>query len=238
MYSWGSGEVGQLGRRVLERRKIHGTVPEKVTLGGTRGRRAVVVGAGSCSSFAIDEDGAVWAWGLNSMGQLGMQSIAGTPEVTHPTKIDSLSPEALNGDRVVQIAGGSHHTLFRTSSGKVYAAGRSDGGQLGLEDDHPAFQDRSDAGSDRVEEPTLITFPEDDDPIVEVSAGIHNNLAVSQEGALYCWGQGPQGELGVPDVEVKTPRMIVRREGGTWAAVHVSCGGQHTLGLFRKKTAT
>jgi regulator of chromosome condensation len=235
VYTWGSGEVGQLGRKVIERRKIHGTVPEKIAL-GNRSRRAVLVGAGGCSSFAVDESGEVWGWGLNSQGQIGLPTEAGTPEVPRPTKIESLSPQTLGGDKVVQIAGGSHHTLFLTSSGKVYATGRSDGGQLGLPDDHPALKNRDDASNDHIEEPTLVPFPDDDDPIVEVAAGIHNNLAVSQDGALYTWGQGPQGELGVPDVEVKTPRVIVRREGGAWAAVHVSCGGQHTLGLFRKKT--
>lgn len=60
-------------------------------------------------------------------------------------------------------------------------------------------------------------------------------MAVSEGGALYVWGQGTQGELGVADEEVKTPRVIVRREGGSWAAVQVACGGQHTLGLFRSK---
>ena len=46
IYSWGAGEQGQLGRKILERRKINGTNPERVVL-GARGRRAVAVGAGS-----------------------------------------------------------------------------------------------------------------------------------------------------------------------------------------------
>ncbi|KAH8804065.1 regulator of chromosome condensation 1/beta-lactamase-inhibitor protein II [Flagelloscypha sp. PMI_526] len=245
VYIWGSGEVGQLGRKVIERRHIRNdpekitqgkirTVPEKITL-GNRSRRAVLVGAGGCSSFAVDEGGDVWGWGLNSLGQIGLPTKAGTFEVPRPTKIESLAQQALGGDKVVQIAGGSHHTLFLTSSGKVYATGRSDGGQLGLPDDHPALRNRDDANSDHIEEPTLVPFPDDDDPIVEISAGTHNNLAISQAGTLYTWGQGLQGELGVPKVElIGLPRAIIRREEGGWTPVHVSCGGQHTLGLFRK----
>jgi regulator of chromosome condensation len=38
VYSWGAGDQSQLGRRFIARRKIHGTVPEKITL-GTRGRK-------------------------------------------------------------------------------------------------------------------------------------------------------------------------------------------------------
>lgn len=218
---------------MLERRKIHGTVPEKVTL-GTRARKAVTIGAGSFHSFAVDDRGDVWGWGLNSMGQTGTGYESSDDSfVQSPQKVKRLSRDELDGDYVVQIDGGNHHSLFLTSRGKVYACGRSNAGQLGLADDDVAFQDRLDP--DFVTEPSLVSFPDADDPIVHISSGPHNNMAVTQGGALYCWGQGTQGELGVPDVEVRTPKIIVRKEGGSWAAVSASCGGQHTLGLFRKK---
>lgn len=233
IYAWGAGEQAQLGRKVLERRKIHGTVPEKITL-GNRSRKAVKIGAGSFHSFAVDEKGDVWGWGLNSMGQTGTGYESSDDAVVQlPQKVKRLSAEELGGDTVEQIVGGNHHTLFLTSSGKVYACGRSNAGQLGLADDDEAFKDRLDP--EFVTEPALVTFPDMNDPIVHISSGPHNNMAVTQGGALYCWGQGTQGELGVPDVEVKTPRIIVRKEGGAWAAISASCGGQHTLGLFRKK---
>lgn len=231
--AWGAGEQGQLGRKILERRKIHGTVPEKVTL-DSRTRKAVKIGAGSFHSFAVDDKGDVWGWGLNSMGQTGTGYMSADDFVVQlPKKVKRLSKGELGGDTVVQIEGGNHHTLFLTESGKVYACGRSNAGQLGLADDDEAFQDRIDP--DFVPEPVLVTFPDAEDPIVQISSGPHNNMAVTKAGALYCWGQGTQGELGVKDEEVRTPRIIVRKEGGAWAAVSVSCGGQHTLGLFRKK---
>ncbi|KAG6878592.1 hypothetical protein C0993_003047 [Termitomyces sp. T159_Od127] len=231
--TWGAGEQAQLGRKVLERRKIHGTVPEKITL-GSRGRKAVRIGAGSWHSFAVDDKGDVWGWGLNSMGQTGTGYESTDDEVVQlPQKVMRLSKEELGGDTVEQIVGGDHHTIFLTASGKVYACGRSNAGQLGLADDDPAFENRMD--SEFLPEPTLVKFPDMEDPVVQVSSGSHNNLAVTKAGALYCWGQGIQGELGVSDEEVKTPQIVVRKEGGSWAAVSVSCGGQHTLGLFRKK---
>jgi len=233
IYAWGAGEQGQLGRKVLERRKIHGTVPEKVTL-GTRTRKAVLIAAGSYHSFAVDDKGDVWGWGLNTMGQTGTGHDSTEDDVVQsPTKVVGLSKAELEGDSVVQIAGGQHHTLFRTAAGKVYAVGRSDACQLGLADDDEAFKDR--AEPDHLTNAVPVTFPDDDDPIVHISVGLHNNMAVTKDGALYSWGQGTQSELGIPDVEAKTPHMIVRREGGSWAAVKTACGGQHTLGLFRKK---
>ncbi|KAH9938640.1 regulator of chromosome condensation 1/beta-lactamase-inhibitor protein II [Fomitopsis serialis] len=237
VYTLGAGEQGQLGRRVLERRKIHGTVPEKIVL-GSRNNKAVVVGAGSYSSYAVDEHGTVWAWGLNSMGQTGtgFTSVSADGEVQSPKEVIGLDKRELGGEAtVVQIVGGEHHTLFLTSDGRVYSCGRSEGGQLGLADEDEAFKDRP--FPDMLAEPAKITFSDANDPIVHISVGVHNNLAVSRGGALYAWGNGPSGELGVSGEEqARTPTVVVRKEGGAWAAVTASCGGQHSLALFRKKT--
>ena len=46
IYTFGAGEQGQLGRKILERRKIRGTQPAKISL-ATRSRKGVDVGAGS-----------------------------------------------------------------------------------------------------------------------------------------------------------------------------------------------
>ncbi|KAJ7780968.1 regulator of chromosome condensation 1/beta-lactamase-inhibitor protein II [Mycena metata] len=235
IFTWGSGQQAQLGRKVLERHQVKGTNPQRVVL-DSRALRAVVVGAGIYHSFAVDEAGTVWGWGLNSMGQTGTGLDGPDDEtVTMPKVVRNLSKEELGGETVVQIAGGEHHTLFLTSGGKVFACGRSNGSQLGLAKDDEAF--KGDSTLEFLAEPVRVAFPDDDDddPVVQIAAGLHNNMAITKDGALYCWGQGTQGELGVPDVEVETPRIIVRREGGSWAAESVSCGGQHTLGLFRKR---
>lgn len=234
VFSWGTGEQGQLGRKVIDRRKIHGTVPERVTL-GRRSNRAVVIGTGGYSSFAVDENGDVWGWGLNAMGQTGtgvseLRSMSN--EIHSPMKIESLGRSALDGERVVQIAGGEHHTLFLTSSGRVFACGRCDGGQLGLGEDNDVYKSRP--NPDFVDEPLEVIFQNPDDRIAFIAAGTHNNLAITHAGSLYSWGQETQGELGVKGVEAKTPTVVVRREG-SFIATSVACGGQHTLGLFRKK---
>lgn len=235
IYALGAGEEGQLGRRVLERRKIHGTTPEKVVL-GLRSRKAVVIGAGNNHSFAVDESGDTWAWGLNTKGQTGtgLEDPNTDGEVHSPQKVVGLSKVELNGAHVVQVAGGDHHTLFLTSEGKVFACGRSDEGQLGLANDDPAFDGRE--NKEFLPTPAVITFPDMNDPIVQVSAGTHGNMAVSTSGVLYAWGAQEQGELGLGgETGAKTPQVIVKKEGNSWAAVRVSCGGQHTVALLKKK---
>ncbi|KAL5527250.1 hypothetical protein ACEPAG_6041 [Sanghuangporus baumii] len=239
IYTWGAGEQGQLGRKIIERRKIHGTTPEKVTL-RSRSLKAVAVGAGNYASFAVDEKGGVWGWGLNNMGQIGTgHEDEDDNMIPQPQRIDVLSPEALgNGARITQIVGGEHHTLFLSSDGRVFACGRANGGQLGLPSDHTAFKAEGYKGF--IVTPTHVSFPdsESEDPVVHISAGTHTNFAVTSAGALYAWGEGNQGELGIgDDMDAKTPTVVVRKEGGSWKAIAAECGGQHSLGLFRKKVA-
>ncbi|EKM80007.1 hypothetical protein AGABI1DRAFT_72781 [Agaricus bisporus var. burnettii JB137-S8] len=244
LYTLGVGEQGQLGRKILERRKIHGTHPEKICL-GTRSRKAVKVAAGSYHSFAIDDNDDVWGWGLNTMGQTGTGWSSRDDDCVHfPQKVESLSRESLSGDTVVQIAAGEHHTIFLTAAGKVYSCGRMDGSQLGLEDDNPAIIEWKEKYAEMFDgavpqflpTPTEVAFPDADDAVVQISTGVHNNAVVTRGGALLTWGQGIQGELGCgDDEEVETPKVVVRKDGGSWFAVAVSCGGQHTLGLLKKK---
>lgn len=58
-----------------------------------------------------------------------------------PTVVEDLLPEKHDGARVVQIAGGVHHSLFLLSNGQVWGCGRTDGSELGLGKDHPAIKE-------------------------------------------------------------------------------------------------
>lgn len=46
-----------------------------------------------------------------------------------PTKVKDLDP--YEGDYVVEIRGGEHHSIARTLEGAVYCWGRNDEGQIG-----------------------------------------------------------------------------------------------------------
>lgn len=133
VFSWGNGQQGQLGRRIIERRKINGLTPERLHL-----RDIVSIGAAAYHSFAIDKRGEVWAWGLNTLCQLGV----GTRDdvLTMPERVQSLSPKNLGGARVIQAHGGQHHSLFLLDDGRVFGCGRCDGLELGISESHPAMK--------------------------------------------------------------------------------------------------
>ena len=109
----------------------------------------------------------------------------------------------------------------------AYSCGRFNGGPL--EDDDVAFKERNDSESEFLAEPALVTVPDSNDPVVQISCGAHNDTAVTRGGALYCWGQGVhwQSKLGLGgEEEIHTPRVVVRKEGGSWFAATAG-GGQH-----------
>ncbi|KAI0749576.1 regulator of chromosome condensation 1/beta-lactamase-inhibitor protein II [Daedaleopsis nitida] len=240
IYSAGSSEYLQLGRRVLKRRLVTGTVPERVIL-QSRSRKAVVIGAGADHSFAVDEDGTVWGWGLNGHGQTGTGVDPNSePEdrvVQAPLPVPGLGKADLGGSTVTQIAGGAQHTLFLTADGRVFACGNCEDGQLGIPDQKSSLTEEYPLGF--VPEPVLVPFPDHDDPVIAVACGTHNSLAVTKGGAMYAWGRDTLGQLGTGEegVDVRTPTVIVRKDGGSWSAKAASCGCQHSLALLRQKNS-
>lgn len=129
VYSVGTESFGQCG---------HGgatpyvKTPTKVSLGSAT-CSPVAVFAGEYSSFVLCEDHAVYAFGRNKEGALGLGS---ADDVLTPRLLDTAAA-GLKG-KVVDLAAGGGHTLFLTEEGNnlasLFAAGRGRSGQLGRGD--------------------------------------------------------------------------------------------------------
>lgn len=129
VFAWGCGEQNQLGRRVFANHPELALRPTSIGALPIRGAKAGRVACGSYHSFAVDEQGRVYAWGANNFGQLGMPDEAGESNASH------LKPrvvETLRDYNIVSIAGGEHHSLAYTTDGKLLTWGRIDGNQVGL----------------------------------------------------------------------------------------------------------
>jgi len=82
---------------------------------------ATAIDAGDQHSIARKSDGSMWAWGLNSSGQLG----DGT------TSNRSTPVQSTNLTGVVEVSAGKFHSLAVKSDGTIWSTGLGSSGQLG-----------------------------------------------------------------------------------------------------------
>ena len=84
------------------------------------------VHAGGTHACALRNDGSVWCWGANDLGQLGIGATdtSGTPRPTPPTPVSNMT------DAVALTVGDSHSCVIR-KDGTVWCWGANDRGQLG-----------------------------------------------------------------------------------------------------------
>lgn len=128
VYAWGSGHHGELGRRLVYRHRFESLTPRTISLP----KNAIVrIFAGFYHSFAIDQKGRVWAWGLNNFCQAGIPTSVeeGSVEnlhISHPVEVKTLE-----GIDVRLMAGGLHHSIACTGDGRVLVWGRCDDSQMG-----------------------------------------------------------------------------------------------------------
>ncbi|ORY08112.1 RCC1/BLIP-II protein [Basidiobolus meristosporus CBS 931.73] len=221
VYGWGNGQQNQLGRRIIERRKINGLRPEKLGL-----KNIVKIGTGSYHSFAIDQDGRVYAWGLNNFHQCGLEPEDGGNEeiVPAPTLI-----EAFEDIKIKQIIGGEHHSLALTEAGEVYGFGRSDSSQLGLPANLAAQDEDGNEASHKKAVGTPTKIP--DLPAIKfIACGSNHNLALTTDGNVYSWGFGESLALGNGvEEDVETPIKVEGQKIADVRILAIGAGGQHSV---------
>ena len=81
-----------------------------------------LIECGADSSYAVTQDGSLYAWGQNDCGQLGFFSDESC--VYAPTKV-------LFSSKVAQISAGRQHAALVCDQGNVYTCGSNAYGQLG-----------------------------------------------------------------------------------------------------------
>ncbi|CAG8452926.1 5200_t:CDS:2 [Cetraspora pellucida] len=120
IYIFGSGDINQLGRRILKHYKWNGLNSEKLAI-----RRIKKIFAGSYHNFAVDNDNIIYAnvysFGHTNYGQLGIGEVS-TDKVSTPIHITKLV-------NCQNIAVGDHNSLAVNEKvhtwgfGKTFALG-------------------------------------------------------------------------------------------------------------------
>jgi len=145
---------------------------------GTPGRFVALAGGGD-AGYALDDEGAVWAWGSNYYGQLG-----------NGTTTRSLLPvrvKAATGTLPVftAIAGGEAAGYALDKDGGIWAWGDNENGQLGDGTVTPSST------------PVRVRAASGALPVFTAIAGGYTSVyALDKDGGIWAWGSNNGGQLG------------------------------------------
>ncbi|MCL2401896.1 MAG: hypothetical protein FWC90_04560 [Oscillospiraceae bacterium] len=159
--------------------------------------------SGGSSSYAIQPDGALWAWGANHFGHLG----DGTTEAR-------LSPIKIMED-VTAVSGSGWHTMAIRADGSLWAWGHNRSKMLG------------DGTPEHRHSPVRIM-----EDVTAVSTGSSHTLAIRADGTLWAWGRNSEGQVGNGNVtswDVGVPEPVQIMED----VVAVSAGDFHSMAIRR-----
>lgn len=179
VYCWGKNARGQLGLGDNPDRVGLGDHPDRdspTRLDGLPAIKTIV--ADFSSTFAIDFEGHVWAWGENEERNLGLGN--GLIRVIKPTRIPELSG-------IMSITALFEHTFAVDSEGSVWAWGTNFSHQLGL------------GHNNVMSKPAQIKgLP----PIEALAAGSYFTLALDRDGNVWGWGVNAHGQLGTGGTDI------------------------------------
>jgi len=164
LWSWGENYNGVLGIGMFS---TNSPSPQPVMTNVTW--RAI--SAGSSHALALRDDGTLWAWGLNSHGQLGDGTITNR---NSPVRVFSNKTWAA-------ISAGGYHSVALATDGTLWAWGHGTLGQLG------DGREQNSSTPVRVGMNKSWTF---------VSARSFSTMAIATDGTLWAWGANFDGELG------------------------------------------
>jgi alpha-tubulin suppressor-like RCC1 family protein len=214
VFAWGANDSGQLGTGTTD----DATSPQQVDLSGAlAGKRVVAVAAGEDFSLALTDEGKIYAWGENQLGQLGNGN---NTDSLVPVAVDASG--ALSGKTIIRIAAGTGHALALSSDGTVFAWGSNFAGQLG-----------TDSAAAQVPIPTAVvsTGVLAGIAVTSIAAGNSHSLALGDDGHVYAWGFNTTGQLGDDSTTNRAVPVEVDRTGplAGQTVSSIAAGGYHSL---------
>jgi len=185
------------------------------------GSPAVMVACGDFHMLVLTAAGLVWSCGEGVYGKLGHGNAA-----THLV-LTLVAAERLEGALIVMVAAGADHNVALEAEGRVWTWGWGFFGQLGHNDRQNRLVPILVAGEALGGAATIL-----------VAAGSRHTVAVMIDGALWAWGHGGDGQLGLGDEESKLvpARVESQVEFGGSPVLMAACGDRHTLAVTKAGT--
>ncbi|CAH9084369.1 unnamed protein product [Cuscuta europaea] len=192
------------------------------------------VSCGAVHVVALSGDGVLQAWGYNEYGQLGRgvtsEGLQGPRVISGYARFLDEVPELV---KITQVSCGEYHSAAISEEGEVYTWGLGNVGQLG----HCSLQ----SGDKELLPRRVVSL--DGVFIKDISCGGVHTCALTTKGALYTWGGGQAGQLGLgpvsgffsckhneSDMMLRNIPILVIPAG----VQLVACGHSHTL-VFTKE---
>lgn len=211
---WGRNLSGQLGKGSISQS------PEILQPGIVEGiNDAIAITAGQAHTCALHQSGAISCWGWNSLGQLGNGQ---SGDIWDPnTSADSTTPVRVREiTDAVDVKAGNNHTCALHAGGAISCWGNNSAGALGSGQSHDELTNSAVPVS-------VIGI----NSATAISTGAHHTCAVHEEGAISCWGNNFDGQLGNrknrSDSDSSTPVNAL----GIDDAIAIAAGERHTCAL-------
>lgn len=228
LYTWGVGFYGCLGHN--DEKPL--ALPKLVE--ALKDQQLASAAGGAFHSLAVTTSGSLFVWGRNHCGQIGfpasqVPNYAAGGKSTKLVRFDQKSPKNLTFPALCKkVAACNDHTLILLEGNALLSFGANDHGQLGRE-----------AGpSDEVTNPSanpdhfrIDTAHFQAASIKSIAAGWSHCAAVTEDGQLYCWGDGRLGQLGIGHTSgSRVPTEVKGFPEGSKVA-QASCGESFTVVL-------
>jgi alpha-tubulin suppressor-like RCC1 family protein len=184
---WGLGSSGQLGTGASINQSLTPVAVADLSSGVKQ------ISAGVTHTCAVTNAGSVFCWGANQYGQLGNGT---TTQSNFPVGVSGLSSGA------VAVSAGEIHSCAHTSAGGVLCWGDNSSGELG---------NGTNTGST-----VPVAVSGLSGGVQAISAGSEFTCAVTEGGAVECWGNNGDGNLGDGNgADTNAPVMVSGFNGST-----------------------
>ncbi|MDP4156447.1 MAG: putative Ig domain-containing protein, partial [Bacillota bacterium] len=222
VYAMGFNGNGQLGNNTTT--DSH-TPIEVLGVGGIGFLSNIIdISEGQASSLALSASGNVYAWGLNSHGELGINT---TIQSNTPAEVQGVGGSGFLSN-IIDVQQGDLMSLALSASGNVYAWGSNTFGDLGNNSTAESNTPVEVQGVNGIGFLSHIIG-------ISVSEGALFSLALSASGNVYAWGLNNAGQLGIntASTDSLTPVEVhgVGNVGVLSNIVEISAGGATALAL-------
>ncbi|XP_017279852.1 probable E3 ubiquitin-protein ligase HERC4 [Kryptolebias marmoratus] len=190
IFSWGQNRLGQLGLGFIGQ-----SISSPQMIQSLKGIPFAQISAGGAHSFALTLSGAVFGWGCNKFGQLGLNDTNDRP---YPALLKSL-----RSHRVIYVSCGEDHTAALTKEGGVFTFGAGGYGQLGHNSTNHEINPRK-------------VFELMGNVVTQIACGRQHTLAFTPASLkMDSFGLGGNGQLGTRSTSNRKSPAPVK---GPWVA--------------------